>query len=328
MRYRGIRILTATAPAAQTGKPTVEGTSTASFTGAATPNGNDTTVYFEYGLDPKYTGGGTVVYDQSTPDQDIGSGISPQTVNASAADLDPDALYHVRLVATNSYGTTYGADETFMTEPEPPPPAPVLDKTADAGPVSGEVLIHLPTGAPRVTLPGEGGGYVPLTELSQLPSGTSIDTRHGTISLETATGAGHQTGTGTFTGAVFQISLQSGAQKGITQLTLDDGAFSGVPSYNSVCKAHAARDRADPSAIAAALNPAIIQTLHAHDNHGSFRTRGKFSAGTVRGTTWDTIDRCDGTGTIVYSGVVDVYDYHTGKTTAVYAGHHFLVTAS
>ena len=60
---------------------------------------------------------------------------------------------------------------------------------------------------------------------------------------------------------------------------------------------------------------------------GRFRTRGRYSAGTVRGTIWDTIDRCDGTLTIVHRGTVDVTDFRTRKTVAVHAGHQFLASA-
>ena len=41
---------------------------------------------------------------------------------------------------------------------------------------------------------------------------------------------------------------------------------------------------------------------------GEFRTKGKYSAATVRGTEWLTQDYCDGTLTQVKTGVVDVRD--------------------
>lgn len=41
---------------------------------------------------------------------------------------------------------------------------------------------------------------------------------------------------------------------------------------------------------------------------GRFRTRGRYSSGTVRGTNWLTADYCDGTLTRVVSGIVQVYD--------------------
>ena len=41
---------------------------------------------------------------------------------------------------------------------------------------------------------------------------------------------------------------------------------------------------------------------------GRFRTNGKYSAATVRGTIWLTEDRCDGTLTTVKRGTVSVRD--------------------
>ena len=37
-------------------------------------------------------------------------------MSASVSGLVPNALYHVRLVATNSAGTTFGPDVTFTTD--------------------------------------------------------------------------------------------------------------------------------------------------------------------------------------------------------------------
>ena len=71
------------------------------------------------------------------------------------------------------------------------------------------------------------------------------------------------------------------------------------------------------------LSNRVLQTLRA-SAHGSFRTKGRYSAATVRGTVWDTIDRCDGTLTIVYSGMVLVTDSVTHQTIAVHAGHSYL----
>ena len=95
-------------PTVATTAPTVS-VSSAGFSGSVTPNGLATQALFEYGLDPKYTGGGPVVYEQSTPAQSVGSDFASHTVGPVAVSgLLPNALYHVRLVATNSDGTTLG----------------------------------------------------------------------------------------------------------------------------------------------------------------------------------------------------------------------------
>jgi hypothetical protein len=50
---------------------------------------------------------------------------------------------------------------------------------------------------------------------------------------------------------------------------------------------------------------------------GRFRTRGRYSSGTVRGTNWLTTDYCDGTETRVVAGIVRVFDFVTKKTILV-----------
>jgi hypothetical protein len=60
---------------------------------------------------------------------------------------------------------------------------------------------------------------------------------------------------------------------------------------------------------------------------GKFRTNGKYSAATVRGTIWLVEDRCDGTLTKVARGVVSVRDIKRKKTVKVKAGHSYLARA-
>ncbi len=60
---------------------------------------------------------------------------------------------------------------------------------------------------------------------------------------------------------------------------------------------------------------------------GRFRTTGKYSSATVRGTIWLTQDECDGTLTRVRRGVVSVRDFKRKKTLNVKAGHSYLARA-
>ena len=60
---------------------------------------------------------------------------------------------------------------------------------------------------------------------------------------------------------------------------------------------------------------------------GKFRTTGKYSSATVRGTIWLVEDRCDGTLTKVRRGVVSVRDIKRKKTVKVKAGHSYLARA-
>ena len=67
-----------------------------------------------------------------------------------------------------------------------------------------------------------------------------------------------------------------------------------------------------------------MRKLWGKDKGGRFRTHGRDSVATVRGTAWTVADRCDGTVTRVTEGAVMVRDRHTGRRTLVRAGErHF-----
>ena len=70
-----------------------------------------------------------------------------------------------------------------------------------------------------------------------------------------------------------------------------------------------------------------VRRLWGHGK-GRFRTKGRYSAGTVRGTWWETLDRCDGTVTRVRTGVVDVYDFVLKKHVKVTPGHQYFAGPS
>ena len=60
------------------------------------------------------------------------------------------------------------------------------------------------------------------------------------------------------------------------------------------------------------------------DGKGSFRTSGKYSSATVRGTKWLVQDSCAGTLTRVVRGTVKVRDNVRHKTITVAAGKSYL----
>ena len=60
---------------------------------------------------------------------------------------------------------------------------------------------------------------------------------------------------------------------------------------------------------------------------GRFRTRGRYSSGTVRGTNWLTQDFCEGTQTRVVEGVVQVYDLVSKKWKTLKAGQSYFAKA-
>ena len=60
------------------------------------------------------------------------------------------------------------------------------------------------------------------------------------------------------------------------------------------------------------------------DGKGAFRTTGKYSSATVRGTKWLVKDSCAGTLTRVARGTVTVRDRVRNKTVVVAAGKSYL----
>ncbi|UCG12397.1 MAG: fibronectin type III domain-containing protein [Deltaproteobacteria bacterium] len=98
-----------TPPTITTGSASSVGSSSATLNGTVKPNGSSTSYYFEYGT--------TATYGSVTPTTDAGSGASDVPVSADISGLDPETTYHFRIVATNSFGTSYGSDQTFDTLP-------------------------------------------------------------------------------------------------------------------------------------------------------------------------------------------------------------------
>ena len=175
---------------------------------------------------------------------------------------------------------------------------PVFGRAVDVQAVRGRVLVKLPR-----------RGFVPLTAGQQIPVGSQVDTRHGVVRLTSAANTRGAVQSGDFTSAVFAVA-QSPGLRGLTDLNLTGGSFRS-------CSARSGRN------AAAALSSRVIRRLRG-SAHGRFRTRGRYSAATVRGTIWDTVDRCDGTLTHVTRGVVVVRDLRRRRNVTVRAGKSYL----
>ena len=224
------------------------------------------------------------------------------------------ALLWMGMVAADPAWTRAWPDQTFTKDGGagggPPPGQPVLGRTEEVKPIKGKIFVIL------------NGTLVPLSTTAGLTTGTTIDALHGTLRLTTATGKGLATQTGTFGGAVFKVTqTRSGPLKGLTTLALVNDAFKGAPSF-ATCTAPTGA-----GASVAALSSKVLQLLHAKDNHGKFRTKGRYAAATTRGTGWSMADRCDGTLTSVSQGAVTVNDLVRHKNIVVRAGHSYLAKA-
>ena len=97
------------APFAETTSATNKNGNSGTLNGTVNPNGLETSVYFEWGL--------TTSYGSTTSAQLLPAGIGDVSVSANITGLSINTTYHYRVVATNTDGTTYGSDITFMTPP-------------------------------------------------------------------------------------------------------------------------------------------------------------------------------------------------------------------
>jgi hypothetical protein len=180
--------------------------------------------------------------------------------------------------------------------PAPTPAPPEYHRSVVVRPVGGTVKIRVP-GARR---------YVVLEGAQNIPLGASIDVRHGRIRLTSARSRNGKTQAATFYSGVFRVT-QRGSY---TELTLAGPAV--------VCSSRAAAT----SAHAKRRRPRTRRLWGRGSGH--FRTRGQYSAATVRGTTWLVQDSCAGTLTRVVRGVVAVRDRIRHRTILLRAHRRYL----
>ncbi|MEA2492480.1 MAG: hypothetical protein QOJ29_391 [Thermoleophilaceae bacterium] len=179
-------------------------------------------------------------------------------------------------------------------------PAPKIGETVNVSVISGTVLVRT-RGKSK---------FSTLAQARQIKVGSQLDTKNGVVRLASAADKKGHTQSGDFGQGVFQVA-QSKASKAVTDLKLMGGSFGS-------CKAGAKKGSASKSKT--------IRSLFGKAK-GRFRTKGRYSAATVRGTSWLVADRCDGTLTTVKRGTVSVFDFKRNKTVKVKAGKSYLARA-
>jgi hypothetical protein len=192
--------------------------------------------------------------------------------------------------------TPTAAPTATPTPPPPPPPAPQFHRQVVVKPVSGTVLVRL-KGSKT---------FVPVSAATGVPLGSQVDVTHGRIRLSSVAKRGGKPQTAVFYGGIFTVT-QPGS---ITDLRLSGAK----PTCRPRGKA----------AVAATRHKKVRSRSLWGDGHGNFRTRGTYSAATVRGTKWFVQDTCAGTLTRVVRGVVSVRDNVHHRTRLLRAGQHYL----
>lgn len=284
------------------------GTTSAVLRARVRPNSQATDYHFEYGK--------TTSYGRETERKYVGNGYDLELVEELVEDLEPETVYHFRVVADNDAGTSYGPDRVLKTLPLPVLEPAIVEPEPDPAPKPepkpefGETVVAEPEGTVRVKEPG--GAWQTLEPDAELPVGASFDTRRGAVSVTSAGCRGGRQ-TGRFGGGLFTLH-QPRRACGRVDVYLRGGSFAACRSAGhrpSGRRATASRSRR-------------VRRLWGRDDGGRFRTHGRHSQATVRGTRWLTVDRCDGTFTRVTEGAVSVRDRGRHRTVLVRAGHSYL----
>jgi hypothetical protein len=234
----------------------------------------------------------------------------PRDVAVEVANLSVGSVYRFRAVAwvwdDDEWDDRREMSGTFTTARNStdggaggPLPEPTLGRTVVAQVTDGEVY-YREKGAAE---------FQPLDSAAELPVNSTLDTTEGTVVLETALRGG-ESQTGTFRGGQFQVR-QPASAGGMTTIALRGGDF-------SVCDS---KSRATTKLL---RKGGTVRKLWAKDKGGRFKTSGKGSVATVRGTSWFTADRCDGTLTRVTRGAVLVRERGTGERKLLTRGESFL----
>ena len=167
-------------------------------------------------------------------------------------------------------------------------------------------------GVVKVRLPGT-SAYAPLDPSAPLPVGTVVDTTAGVVTLTAAADLAGGVQQADFSGGRFRVA-QTPATTMTTELVLVGGDFNACPRRTTTRR----------TVARAAARPRAVRKLWG-SGKGRFRTRGRHSSATVRGTVWSVADRCDGTMTRVRRGVVVVQNLRTKRTKVLTAGESHLV---
>ena len=323
---------TVAAPLATTQPPSAVGIAAATLAATVNPRGNPTTYHFDWGE--------TAAYGLRAPtfEEGVGADGVAHELTEGLIGLLADTTYHYRVVASDCAGclagTTYGADVTVTTASPPvvlggvkelpiaapgdlllPRPAsapahaalPTLGRTATVRALSGSVLVQVAgAAAPQ-----------PLAEGGEIPMGSLVDARNGSLVVTTAVDRSGHTQSATLRGGTFVIG-QIASQHGMTTFTMPRPRLGACPARH--------RGRGRLATVAAAGHKAA-RGLWAEDHGGRYSTRGQNSVATVRGTSWGTVERCNGTLTIVRRGAVSVRSTHSHRTVLVRAGHSYLAKA-
>jgi hypothetical protein len=295
----------------------------AQVTAVVDPPGNVGSYWFEWGTDDSYgTKGDPIALGVEKGAREVGGTISG---------LQPSTTYYVRVVVkgngegndgttSQGVGFTTAADTTSTTTtPAPPPGEPEKGEGAQFEPAQtvetappdpdqaeqGQAVVLAPESGTVMVKQAGTDDFAEVHAGTPVPVGSTVDTTQGAVRLIAETPGATQDVV--LRGSQFEVR-QSRAGTGITEFVLKGGDFASCGR----------------AASSATRKKKVRRSLWARDNGGKFRTRGRNSVATVRGTTWRVTDTCSGTTTSVTSGSVLVRELRSGDKFVVRRGHSHL----
>ena len=212
-----------------------------------------------------------------------------------------------------AYEIQVQADPTPTPTPTPPPPPPPPPPTPTAVPTPTpeptpefrrSVVAAEVSGTVRVRLRGT-RRFIALDAARGIPFGSEVDARRGRVRLTSLPSAGGKPQTAEFYRGLFTVH-QVGS---ITELRLSEKLTG--------CK------KAKRASVAQKKRRPKSRRLWGN-GRGKFRTKGQYSAATIRGTRWLVQDNCRSTLTRVTVGSVLVRDRVKRKNIIVRAGKRYV----
>jgi HYR domain/Right handed beta helix region len=188
------------------------------------------------------------------------------------------------------------------------PPAPVLARSLDLAPVTGQVSIRLPGAR----------GFVSLAVARRVPIRTVVETAHGEVSVTAATARG-KTEKGDFFDGQFMLTQ---GRQGRVLATLTGGDFAVCPRTVKAASAQLAQASSGHAVSAQHL----VRRLWAEVT-GNFGTTGNFATGVVNGAQWLTEDLCDSTLILPTRNRVEITDLVRHRRIEAVAGDIYIAKA-
>ena len=180
-------------PYAETGQATSVHETTATLNGVINPEGSETKYDFEYGL--------TTSYGTKTAEIAVGAGTSNLEEAKTISGLHASTIYHFRIAASSSGGTTYGADHVFTT-------SGVLPTLQPAG-GSGAFPVAFTSTGGKTVIGTESGKSIKCSAETSAGSFTNVKEGKDTLKLTGCEAAGVKCSSGEKAGEIETKELKS-----------------------------------------------------------------------------------------------------------------------